>query len=286
MTEIKWVCVENQNPEAPCWTKCPPSCVCPAQLLRRSPERRLGAGERDAEEVKKHLFFTVSVGSRRSRFPAEPCELTSMCVFPGRVWTGTGCWPRRWSPRSSPPSRVPTTSATSTTNLHQRLRSWPPRGNPECWAQRSRSCSLTLTTSLTGVSFRRVRTLGPCEPVLLLRGLTGNIRRRPDGASSGAWLEFYICMKKRFYRTSAGSMDVLHHRHRPVWLTLWDDFITDEQFFTCTGCFCSSLTVELQRWKHVTEPASNILTTTAASWLENPQWAWSPPPPPTAPCWL
>uniref|UniRef100_A0A8C6MK23 protein kinase C n=1 Tax=Nothobranchius furzeri TaxID=105023 RepID=A0A8C6MK23_NOTFU len=27
------------------------------QLLRRSPERRLGAGERDAEEVKKHLFF-------------------------------------------------------------------------------------------------------------------------------------------------------------------------------------------------------------------------------------
>lgn len=29
------------------------------QLLRRSPERRLGAGERDAEEVKKHLFFRV-----------------------------------------------------------------------------------------------------------------------------------------------------------------------------------------------------------------------------------
>uniref|UniRef100_A0A674CSW8 protein kinase C n=1 Tax=Salmo trutta TaxID=8032 RepID=A0A674CSW8_SALTR len=27
------------------------------RLLRRSPERRLGAGERDAEEVKKHLFF-------------------------------------------------------------------------------------------------------------------------------------------------------------------------------------------------------------------------------------
>lgn len=29
------------------------------QLLRRSPERRLGAGERDAEEVKRHLFFRV-----------------------------------------------------------------------------------------------------------------------------------------------------------------------------------------------------------------------------------
>lgn len=36
-----------------------PSC---AQLLRRSPERRLGAGERDAEEVKKHLFFRVRNG--------------------------------------------------------------------------------------------------------------------------------------------------------------------------------------------------------------------------------
>lgn len=30
------------------------------QLLRRNPERRLGGGERDAEEVKKHLFFRVS----------------------------------------------------------------------------------------------------------------------------------------------------------------------------------------------------------------------------------
>lgn len=34
------------------------------QLLRRSPERRLGAGERDAEEVKKHLFFRVRNKSR------------------------------------------------------------------------------------------------------------------------------------------------------------------------------------------------------------------------------
>uniref|UniRef100_A0A8C2ZTY9 protein kinase C n=1 Tax=Cyclopterus lumpus TaxID=8103 RepID=A0A8C2ZTY9_CYCLU len=29
------------------------------QLLRRNPERRLGAGDKDAEEVKKHLFFRV-----------------------------------------------------------------------------------------------------------------------------------------------------------------------------------------------------------------------------------
>lgn len=34
------------------------SFICP-QLLRRNPERRLGAGERDAEEVKKHPFFRV-----------------------------------------------------------------------------------------------------------------------------------------------------------------------------------------------------------------------------------
>ncbi|XP_016334699.1 serine/threonine-protein kinase N2-like [Sinocyclocheilus anshuiensis] len=27
------------------------------RLLRRNPERRLGAGKRDAEDVKKHLFF-------------------------------------------------------------------------------------------------------------------------------------------------------------------------------------------------------------------------------------
>lgn len=35
------------------------SCVC-VQLLRRNPERRLGSGEKDAEEVKKQPFFRVS----------------------------------------------------------------------------------------------------------------------------------------------------------------------------------------------------------------------------------
>lgn len=30
------------------------------QLLRRNPERRLGSGEKDAEEVKKQPFFRVS----------------------------------------------------------------------------------------------------------------------------------------------------------------------------------------------------------------------------------
>lgn len=34
-------------------------CVC-VQLLRRNPERRLGSGEKDAEEVKKQPFFRVS----------------------------------------------------------------------------------------------------------------------------------------------------------------------------------------------------------------------------------
>lgn len=29
------------------------------QLLRRNPERRLGAGEKDAEDVKKHPFFRL-----------------------------------------------------------------------------------------------------------------------------------------------------------------------------------------------------------------------------------
>ena len=35
------------------------ACVCVEQLLRRNPERRLGSGEKDAEEVKKQPFFRV-----------------------------------------------------------------------------------------------------------------------------------------------------------------------------------------------------------------------------------
>lgn len=34
------------------------------QLLRRNPERRLGSGEKDAEEVKKQPFFRVSTQER------------------------------------------------------------------------------------------------------------------------------------------------------------------------------------------------------------------------------
>ena len=34
-------------------------CLCVEQLLRRNPERRLGSGEKDAEEVKKQPFFRV-----------------------------------------------------------------------------------------------------------------------------------------------------------------------------------------------------------------------------------
>lgn len=36
-------------------------CVC-VQLLRRNPEKRLGASERDAADVKKQPFFRVSFG--------------------------------------------------------------------------------------------------------------------------------------------------------------------------------------------------------------------------------
>lgn len=42
-----------------------------AQLLRRSPERRLGAGERDAEEVKKHLFFRVRKDKNEHRLISD-----------------------------------------------------------------------------------------------------------------------------------------------------------------------------------------------------------------------
>ncbi|CAB1317772.1 unnamed protein product, partial [Coregonus sp. 'balchen'] len=48
------------------------------RLLRRSPERRLGAGERDAEEVKKHLFFRDSndVSNFDNEFTSEAPILT------------------------------------------------------------------------------------------------------------------------------------------------------------------------------------------------------------------
>lgn len=101
------------------------SCFLCLQLLRRSPERRLGAGERDAEEVKKHLFFRVRGEEKPRRSLLKWCAtriLTAACVCVHRTWTGTACWPRRWSRRSCRPSRAPTTSATSTMNLPQRLR--------------------------------------------------------------------------------------------------------------------------------------------------------------------
>lgn len=36
------------------------SCPASYQLLQKSPEKRLGAGERDAEEIKVQPFFRVS----------------------------------------------------------------------------------------------------------------------------------------------------------------------------------------------------------------------------------
>ena len=44
-------------------------CCSLLQLLRRNPERRLGSGEKDAEEVKKQPFFKVSISSPLLYFP-------------------------------------------------------------------------------------------------------------------------------------------------------------------------------------------------------------------------
>lgn len=43
------------------WGQMPWLSICPlAQLLQKCPEKRLGAGERDAEEIKTQPFFRVS----------------------------------------------------------------------------------------------------------------------------------------------------------------------------------------------------------------------------------
>lgn len=73
-------------------------CFFSAQLLRRNPERRLGAGDKDAEEVKKHLFFRVRNKNNICTMHfviKEKNELTGPPVFPGRTWIGTDFWLRR-----------------------------------------------------------------------------------------------------------------------------------------------------------------------------------------------
>lgn len=76
------------------------------------------------------------------------------CVSRSRTWTGTGCWPRRWSHRSFRPFRAPTTSATLTTSSPRRLPCWRRPGSRGCSTQKSRTCSRTSTTLPTGVSSR------------------------------------------------------------------------------------------------------------------------------------
>uniref|UniRef100_A0A671K4S4 Serine/threonine-protein kinase N2 n=1 Tax=Sinocyclocheilus anshuiensis TaxID=1608454 RepID=A0A671K4S4_9TELE len=67
------------------------------RLLRRNPERRLGAGEGDAEEVKRHPFFRV--GHLFNLFfyfqMSLKISLPHICLFFLRIWIGLHCWQRR-----------------------------------------------------------------------------------------------------------------------------------------------------------------------------------------------
>lgn len=68
--------------------------TCPAQLLQKCPEKRLGAGEQDAEEIKTQPFFRVS-GRGRSG-PSGPARWVGGVERP----LGSGfCGLRRLCPR-------------------------------------------------------------------------------------------------------------------------------------------------------------------------------------------
>lgn len=58
------------------------------QLLRRNPERRLGAGERDAEEVKRHPFFRVSTVLLSLKFDITK-PLSHTCYFSSEYGLGS-----------------------------------------------------------------------------------------------------------------------------------------------------------------------------------------------------
>lgn len=59
--------LSSRHPDVWQWSQtviCRYFVCCFEQLLRRNPERRLGSGEKDAEEVKKQPFFRVSTQER------------------------------------------------------------------------------------------------------------------------------------------------------------------------------------------------------------------------------
>lgn len=135
------------------------------QLLRRNPERRLGAGEQDAEEVKRHPFFRVS-----SFFLLflkfgilQLMSSSHTCLFLHRIWIGLPCWRKRSGLRFCRPSKGARTLATLTTSSPPRHRYWLHLVNQEFWRSLSRTCLTILTTSQIGVNPDRRK---PCSHLL------------------------------------------------------------------------------------------------------------------------
>lgn len=60
------------------------------QLLRRNPERRLGSGEKDAEEVKKQPFFRVSALKKDTLLQFKEdwhSEMSRILLFLDQKWS-------------------------------------------------------------------------------------------------------------------------------------------------------------------------------------------------------
>lgn len=143
------------------WAICD-SCMCFCdQLLRRNPERRLGSGEKDAEEIKKQPFFRVSAHFLFNIFFllfffifTFSNYLLSFSFFlsASRMWTGRCCCRGRLRPPSSPPLSGRKTSATSTRSSPPNLRHSRHHANLVCSPAKTRRASGTLTTFPTSAS--------------------------------------------------------------------------------------------------------------------------------------
>uniref|UniRef100_A0A4W5NKQ0 Protein kinase domain-containing protein n=1 Tax=Hucho hucho TaxID=62062 RepID=A0A4W5NKQ0_9TELE len=133
------------------------------KLLQKNPERRLGSGEPDANEVKKHRFFQVKTGlicglwvifisvehhqdfccnafanfptmlKRRQSSNEMYNNLMYTFVHP-RDWTGRLFFTKKWFPRSSHGSRGQWTSVTLTRSSQNSSQSSPPTDTllPHC----------------------------------------------------------------------------------------------------------------------------------------------------------
>lgn len=135
------------------------------KLLRRNPERRLGSGEKDAEDVKKQPFFKVSRNQK--------CEWFFFVFFSQTRFSDDAVWFRIRTGRLSffgksrrllsRPSREMRTSATLMRSLQPRRRPSRRPASDAAFPERSRIILRILTMCPTSARVRRVAD-GHCRP--------------------------------------------------------------------------------------------------------------------------